>query len=144
MEINKIDSIQQRFHQMIKISKRNLSHYFSREKIGITPFQYGVLCATKESPITVKEIAKWLGFKSPSIVPAVDILEKMKLLTRQQDTKDRRKIQLKITEKGKKMINKIRYDSTKDILQVAFDKLPLAKQQALLQLLQDLMDNLPQ
>ena len=128
---------------LIKLAKSDVDRQFARHNIGITPLQYGVLLMTKSRPITIKEIAEGFNFKAPSIVPAVDVLEKAGYLKRAPDNADRRKIQLVITKKGADLIEHLSLNNKKDALSSAFNKLSLLKQKQLLKLLQELTDNFP-
>jgi DNA-binding MarR family transcriptional regulator len=135
--------LKKNLHCIIKLAKSDVDKRFAREKVGITPLQYGVLLMTKSKPITIHEIASHFSFKSPSLVPAVDVLEQNGLLSRKADSVDRRKVQLVITKKGLDLIKRLPLDDKNDALNQAFKKLSAAKQKQLLSLLQELIENFP-
>lgn len=69
---------------------------------GITPGQYGVLqCLWNENGLTAKQLAERLFLDSSTITGILDRLENKGLITREQDSRDRRAICVLVTEKGK-------------------------------------------
>lgn len=143
--MNEFDSnpLKKLLHTLITQSRADKEKRFAKAKAGITPLQYGVLAMTKNKPITMNDIAHKFSFKAPSLVPAVDALEKGGLLARKADLVDRRKIQLIITKKGLELLKRIPFDDKNDALNKAFKKLSSDKQKQLLALLQELTSNFP-
>lgn len=133
--------IKKALHGIIKLAKADIDKRFIEQNVGITPLQYGVLATTQAKPITIHEIACYFNFKAPSLVPAVDALEKKELLTRKTDAHDRRKIQLVITKKGLSLLKRLPINDSNSALNKAFSALSPAKQKQLLALLQELTDN---
>ncbi|HTL39486.1 MAG TPA: MarR family transcriptional regulator [Methylomirabilota bacterium] len=129
---------------LVKQAKVDIERRFAKAGIKITPFQYGLLGLIKDRPATLAEMAKKLGIRPPSIVPYLDALEKEKIIHRDVDPEDRRKIQLKITAKGQNIVKNIIKDHPKDILNQGFHKLSKVKQLELTALLQELTKNLTQ
>ncbi|MEJ0021446.1 MAG: MarR family transcriptional regulator [Candidatus Doudnabacteria bacterium] len=127
---------------LVKQAKADIERQFTEAGISITPFQYGVLSILKYSPITLADIAKKLGIRSPSLVPYIDELQKKGMISRHADKQDRRKIQLSLTVKGKALLKHIIKDHPTDLLNQAFKKLSKEKQGQLLFLLKELTDNL--
>jgi DNA-binding MarR family transcriptional regulator len=69
------------------------------QKAGLTPAQHQALLAIKgmTGPVTVGELAVWLGVRHHSAVGLVNRLAALKLITRISDPKDRRRVHLKLT-----------------------------------------------
>jgi len=127
---------------LVKRAKADMERQFARAGILVTPFEFSVLAKLKHKPATLAEIAKVLGLKSPSVLPAVDSLERKLFLKRQADPKDRRKIRLTMTAKGEALFKSILKGHPDDILNRSFNSLPKRKRSELLSLLTELTDNL--
>ena len=77
------------------------------EPFDVTPVQYGVLyCLWKGDKTTPKEIAAELKLENSTISGILDRMEKKDLLKRQVSTKDRRYIEVVLTEKGLPLRNR--------------------------------------
>jgi DNA-binding MarR family transcriptional regulator len=78
---------------------------------GLTPQQHQALLAIKGFPgrdsVTVGELAERLQLRHHSAVGLVDRLVRARLIARQQDTKDRRQVYLKLTERGETVLEKL-------------------------------------
>ncbi len=76
---------------------------------GLTPRQHQVLLAIKGSagkaPVSVGDLAEYLQLHHHSAVELVDRLAKAGLVTRIQDTADRRRVWLKLAAKGEKRLS---------------------------------------
>jgi DNA-binding MarR family transcriptional regulator len=71
------------------------------EKLGITYPQYLVLLVLwEEDNVTVNFIAKKLYLNTNTITPLLQRMEKLNVITRSRDTKDERKVYIKLTNKG--------------------------------------------
>ncbi len=96
------------------------------EKKNITPSQMLILeFINLKKRVIMKEIAKKLKISTPAVTGLVDRLEKMKLLKRVRDEKDRRAINIEITEQGKQIAKKIsdeRINTLKALFDVLSDK----------------------
>jgi DNA-binding MarR family transcriptional regulator len=123
---------------LVKKAKMDMDKRFLACKIGITPFQYAILTVLNTGPSTLNDLAKTLIMQPPSLVPPVDQLEDLGLLKRQDDSQDRRKIQLSITAKGKSLLKQELFDDKDDKLNMAFRSLDPNKQKQLLNLLNEL------
>jgi DNA-binding MarR family transcriptional regulator len=126
---------------LVKQARADIERQFLKAGLTITPFQFGVLSIIKHQPATLAEIAKKLGIKPPSAVPYIDGLEKQGLIVKNTVAKDRRKIQLKTTPKGQKLIKTITKDRPTDTLNRAFQKLSQKEQDQLVSILRKLSDN---
>jgi DNA-binding MarR family transcriptional regulator len=77
----------------------------SLQKENITHQQMGLLFTIHErQPVMGKEIAQELFLTASSITQVVDSLVHAGYVTRQQDTKDRRIVYLRLTEQGEQKI----------------------------------------
>lgn len=63
-----------------------------------------------EGGISLKELAKKIGISSATASILIDKLVKAGLIERREDEKDRRKITLRLTNKGKTTVNQFRND----------------------------------
>ena len=75
------------------------------DKLGITYPQYLVLMILwEQDEITVNEIGSKLILKTNTITPLLKRMEVMGLLTRQRSVEDERKVIVRLTSKGKQMM----------------------------------------
>jgi len=75
---------------------------------GISQHQHAILCCLEEfGPAFQKDIAARLGIDSGDIVAFVDKLQTAGLITRERDTRDRRRQLLSITEDGRHELERI-------------------------------------
>ena len=126
---------------LVKQAKADIERQFAKAGISITPFEYAILSIIRHESCTLAQIAKKLGIKAPSVVRYIDSLHRQGFIVRKVDSKDRRKIQLKITPKGERLFESITKDHPTDILNLAFHKFSKNKQKHLLSLLKELTDN---
>lgn len=72
---------------------------------GLTLQQYRLLMVVKcaKSPVTPTDIARWLDRNTNSISLLIDRMERLDLVTRVRDLKDRRAQRLIMTPKGEKL-----------------------------------------
>ena len=71
---------------------------------GLTPQQHQALLAIKgmprSEPVSVGDLAQWLGIKHHSCVGLVERLEGLGLVKKRGDASDRRRVQLKLTARA--------------------------------------------
>jgi DNA-binding MarR family transcriptional regulator len=73
--------------------------------IGITPKQYGILIVvSSNNDITQKKAAEALKLDRTTIGQQIDLLESKELLIRVHDKNDKRAYNLKLTAKGKNVV----------------------------------------
>lgn len=81
------------------------------ESVGLTPEQHQALLAIKGFPgrerITIGELAERLQIRHHSAVGLVDRLSKQGLLIRDRSTEDHRRVFIKLTAKGAKILEKL-------------------------------------
>ncbi|MDD3879227.1 MAG: MarR family transcriptional regulator [Syntrophomonas sp.] len=83
---------QQSVHQLFKAE---LMPY------GVTPGQYSVLkCLWKDNGQTVKQLAEHLYLDSSTVTGILDRMEQKGMIEKKADPKDRRALQVLLTEKG--------------------------------------------
>jgi DNA-binding MarR family transcriptional regulator len=143
MEQPRKNSLKNLLYTLVRQAKADIEARFAAARVGVTPLQYGVLCAARNGKVTLNEMARTFVMRPPSLVPAVNFLERGGLIRRTGDARDRRKTILTITKKGLQLIKSVQLDDGKEGLSVAFKKLSAPKQKQLLILLQDLTANFP-
>ena len=127
---------------LVKQVKLDMEKQFAKNKIKVTPFQYGVLVLLKNDSHTLNELAEKLGVRPPSLVPPIESLVRTGYVHRKPDRKDRRKIHLVFTTAAAKIFAQIHRDHPTDTLNIAFKKLPKSKQKQLMSLLSELSHHL--
>jgi len=135
--------IRKAVHCIVKLSRTDMQKRLADARIDITPLQCSVLRMVKCRPVTINDMARHFGFRSPSLVPVVDALEAQSLIERKPDAEDRRKTMLVIRQKGADLLKQIPPSDKKDALDTAFEKLSRQKQKELLELLEELLNNFP-
>lgn len=79
------------------------------EQVGITARQATLLWLVKRSPgLSLAELAVEEGISAPAMSGHVDRLERAGLLTRERSTDDRRRVGLRLTEEGERLLRRIR------------------------------------
>jgi len=86
-----------------------ISEILSDEKIEFEPRGIYLLIILKEKEqASIKEIAAILGMTHPAIVQMVNTLNNIGMITQSKSVDDKRKTLIKLTEKGKKELNRIK------------------------------------
>jgi DNA-binding MarR family transcriptional regulator len=79
------------------------------EQLGITARQATFLWLVKRSPgLSLAELAAEEGISPPAMSGHVDRLERAGLLERERSTDDRRRVGLRLTEEGEKLMRRVR------------------------------------
>ena len=84
-------------------AQQSVHQLFKAELIphGVTPGQYSVLkCLWKDNGQTVKQLAEHLYLDSSTVTGILDRMEQKGLIKKKADPKDRRALQVLLTEKG--------------------------------------------
>jgi DNA-binding MarR family transcriptional regulator len=80
-------------------------------KVGLSPRQYQAMLAIMGLPerdkLTLGELAEQLQIKHHSAVGLVNRLVTQKLVVRQPDTRDRRQVYVRLTQRGEEMLNRL-------------------------------------
>jgi DNA-binding MarR family transcriptional regulator len=86
---------------------RSLTHQTATEEFGITAAQFHTLRRIKEGKSSVSALAECMHLSRPNISRSVDELVNASLVTREQDTADRRSIGLSLTPQGEELIDNL-------------------------------------
>jgi len=134
-------SIYQLFFHIIKSVRIDLDRWLRKTNAGITAPQFGLLRAIGHAkhPLSFNELARHMTLRPPSILPSVDSLEKEGYLRRHENPEDRRKIELIITAKGKKLLARVMGSGHTDSLRRALKKMGASKEKQLVGLLEELV-----
>lgn len=93
-------------------SKKSSSKSPTRAQLGI------LFCVFYSGPHTIKELSERFGMTPSAITQIVNSLVDDGLLSRQEDEKDRRKLHISLTLKGKKKIESIKKSRMKSFAQM--------------------------
>lgn len=106
-------------------SYRYLRHAFMPPKsIGTGPnaptrAQLGILFTVAQcKSVSIKDLAEQFGMTSSAATQLVDSLEEHKLIVREEDKDDRRRIRLALTAKAKKLLQATRRQRMKSLTKV--------------------------
>ena len=92
--------------KFLHFSKRTLA-----AEAGLTPEQYEALLALKafgrSTDFTITNLSERLQVRHHTAVSLVDKLEAVGLVRRQQDTRDRRRVHLRLTSAGSRVLAKV-------------------------------------
>jgi DNA-binding MarR family transcriptional regulator len=77
----------------------------------------------KREPVTMSDIAAWMGHTTAAATGLVDRLEKLGFVARVHATSDRRKVIVSITVKGSKLVSRIKQDILEAITKLLRDQL---------------------
>lgn len=111
------------------------------KKYSLTPTQMDVLATLKTSSMNLSTLSELTLLDSSTLVGIVDRLEKKDLLIKKVSPKDRRKNNLKLTEKGKKLLRSIP-PFTSLILQLAIEKLSDKEKKQFVDIMNIILKNL--
>jgi DNA-binding MarR family transcriptional regulator len=79
------------------------------EQLGVTARQTTLLWLVKRSPgLSLAELAAEEGISPPAMSGHVDRLERAGLLTRERSSDDRRRVGLRLTEDGERLMRRVR------------------------------------
>ena len=104
----------------------------------ITILQYGIMCNLQSSDLTINELARRMNIKPPSLVAAVDTLERAGYLQRRPDPTDRRRTPLHLTPEGEGLLKEVPFCSESDALSVALKRLGTRKSEQIARFLEEL------
>ena len=88
----------------------NLSDELMRGNVTFPQFLLLSFLSFDKKPMMMTEVAKRMHHTTAAATGLVDRLEKLALVSRQADTKDRRKVFANITAKGDALVHQIRRD----------------------------------
>jgi len=96
----------------------NLSKDLVKGRLSFPQFLLLSFLVQDESPVTMTEISRRMQHTTAAATGLVDRLEKLGLIRRQQGPKDRRKVFVSISAKGVELVQEIRQDMVKNLLQL--------------------------
>lgn len=135
--MQKVSDFQKSLFQLGKLIRQDLERQLEQVGAGITVLQYTVLRLLHDGGDSLHELADQLSIKPPSLIPSVDALEDMGLVSRSKTERDRRKTSLLLTDKGSRLLKKIPHDTgSSPALQRALNDLSNKDQSELIRLLQ--------
>ena len=112
------------------------------EPYGLTPFHYLVLCCLwEEDGLSTSGIADKLKQLGATLTGVVDRMERRNLVFRERDSSDRRIVRIWLTEEGKQLMHVLPALGEATIKK-ATDGIPKAKQEAVLEVLDQIAHNL--
>lgn len=124
-----------RIIRAVEIHSKKLVHSHK-----ITGPQLGCLAAINEDgPLTTTTLAKAVYLSPSTIVGIVDRLEEKKLVIRQRGSKDRRQVQICLTEAGEQLLNRAP-SALQDTLAEALKSLPELEQISITLSLEKIVD----
>lgn len=86
-------------HAVHQLFKSDLAPY------GVTPGQYGVLrCLWDEDCQTARQLAERLALDGSTMTGVLDRMEQRGLIVKQTDPRDRRALQIQLTQKGPQLV----------------------------------------
>jgi DNA-binding MarR family transcriptional regulator len=77
-------------------------------KSELTVTQFRVLARLSRSAAANRELAEWIGVSAPTMTRMIDALLHKELVTRIQQSEDRRQIEMKLTAKGQTTFDQIK------------------------------------
>lgn len=110
---------------------------------GIGQLQHGILRRLQAGESTSSELSREFMLSPSTMVPAVDALERKQLVIRSTDPNDRRRIPLRITEKGLDLIGRVPYIDADGPLARGLREMELDDVNSLIRYLKTLLKNLP-
>lgn len=124
-----------RIIRAVEIHSKKLAHSHK-----ITGPQLGCLAAIKESgPLTATKLAQTIYLSPSTIVGIVDRLEEKGLVVRQRGSKDRRQVQICLTEAGEQLLDRAP-SALQDTLAEALKSLPELEQVSITLALEKIVD----
>jgi DNA-binding MarR family transcriptional regulator len=79
------------------------------EQLGVTARQTTLLWLVKRSPgLSLAELATEEGISPPAMSGHVDRLERLRLLERERSSDDRRRVGLRLTTEGERLLRRVR------------------------------------
>lgn len=124
-----------RIIRAVEIHSKKLVHSHK-----ITGPQLGCLAAIKENgPLTTTKLAQAVYLSPSTIVGIVDRLEEKNLVTRQRGSKDRRQVQVHLTEAGEQLLDRAP-SALQDTLAAALKSLPELEQVSITLALEKIVD----
>jgi DNA-binding MarR family transcriptional regulator len=129
--------------QLIQGFKKDMNTGITLCKVPLTHLEYGILYALSNAhdlDPTITAVAEYLHVEPPTLVSSITKLERKKLITKQRDPKDRRRMPLALTATGKLLISKI-FEPTVQSFSKAFGKIGSNKTQQFLSIMREIVES---
>ena len=95
---------------LMDVATRRITKFYNRRlrKFGITYNHLFILtCLWEKEGVNVKDLSKQLRLDSSSLTGHLDRMERVRLVVRKDDPEDRRAIQVFLTDKGRRLKEKL-------------------------------------
>lgn len=101
----------------------HLRHHELAEKSNLTLDQFHIMIYLdkKDTNKRVKDIAKKFKIAQNTMSEKISRMEEKNLISRKQDEKDKRAINIELTEEGKKMLTSIRYKARNEFIKESIE-----------------------
>ncbi len=106
MRINYVEEIDENLREINKILNRDLKREMIKLDLGLSHF-YILTTLYREKVLSSGNLAKSLDVRNSTITSLVDRLVKLSLVKRRRDERDRRVVLVELTDKGKKLTEKL-------------------------------------
>ena len=106
MRINYVKEIDENLREINKILNRDLKREMIKLDLGLSHF-YILTTLYREKVLSSGNLAKSLDVRNSTITSLVDRLVKLSLVKRRRDERDRRIVLVELTDKGKKLTEKL-------------------------------------
>ena len=106
MRINYVKEIDENLREINKILNRDLKREMIKLDLGLSHF-YILTTLYREKVLSSGNLAKSLDVRNSTITSLVDRLVKLSLVKRRRDERDRRVVLVELTDKGKKLTEKL-------------------------------------
>ena len=106
MIINYVKEIDENLREINKILNRDLKREMIRLDLGLSHF-YILTTLYRKKVLSSGNLAKSLDVRNSTITSLVDRLVKLSLVKRRRDERDRRVVLVELTDKGKKLTEKL-------------------------------------
>jgi len=106
MRINYVEEIDENLREINKILNRDLKREMIKLDLGLSHF-YILTTLYRKKVLSSGNLAKSLDVRNSTITSLVDRLVKLSLVKRRRDERDRRVVLVELTDKGKKLTEKL-------------------------------------
>ena len=109
MQTNNVDRILENLLQILPVLHKKLLKKDLGDVTGdLTRLHFAIMWMLKDGNMTVSEMAKLAAIAKPQMTHLVDQLVKLDIVERQPDARDRRVINLALTEHGRVLLGEVK------------------------------------
>ncbi len=127
-----------------KVFRQSITQRLADSDAGISHLQYGLLHMLTHESGTISELSRKFTLDPSTLVPVVDSLERKGLVKRERDPNDRRRIPITLTDAGLELVRSVPMMSDDDALLTGLRDMGEESAQQLLDLLHELVRQLPE